>query len=155
MWAIHNIVGHPLMEILRIIGLRELGDWVHEVTLPKPQARFKAVCTEAVQYETEGLNFEWFGRQVVDLVDSGFFDCMRLRPLTSHEPWRVEGDITVCVELMMEDDMTFTLAANRGRADAYELRDLDLEEAVNVLEVVLSIDDLLPSYLSALGFSRA
>ena len=27
--ALHNIVGHPLMEISYILGLRRLGNWIH------------------------------------------------------------------------------------------------------------------------------
>lgn len=38
-WAVHNIVAHPLMEITRIISfnkLNNLGDMIHDLTLPKP-----------------------------------------------------------------------------------------------------------------------
>lgn len=27
--ALHNIVGHPLMEIAYILGLRRFGNWLH------------------------------------------------------------------------------------------------------------------------------
>ncbi len=27
--ALHNIIGHPFMEICYIFGLRRLGNWVH------------------------------------------------------------------------------------------------------------------------------
>ncbi len=27
--ALHNIVGHPLMEIAYILGQRRLGNWIH------------------------------------------------------------------------------------------------------------------------------
>jgi len=29
--ALHNIVGHPLMEIAYIFGLRRFGNWIHNV----------------------------------------------------------------------------------------------------------------------------
>ena len=34
-WALHNVVGHPVMGLLHLLGFRGAGDWVHEVTLPK------------------------------------------------------------------------------------------------------------------------
>jgi hypothetical protein len=27
--ALHNIIGHPVMEIAYIFGLRRLGNWIH------------------------------------------------------------------------------------------------------------------------------
>jgi hypothetical protein len=27
--ALHNIIGHPLMEVLYIFGFRRAGNWVH------------------------------------------------------------------------------------------------------------------------------
>jgi hypothetical protein len=29
--ALHNLIGHPLMELCYIFGLRRLGNWVHNV----------------------------------------------------------------------------------------------------------------------------
>jgi hypothetical protein len=37
-WAVHNLVGHPLMQALAWLGLRELGLWVHDATVPKPRS---------------------------------------------------------------------------------------------------------------------
>jgi len=34
-YTIHNIIGHPLMEIFNLIGMRKTGAWIHDVTLPK------------------------------------------------------------------------------------------------------------------------
>jgi hypothetical protein len=33
-WAIHNIIAHPLMELLGWIGLRRAGNWLHDKTVP-------------------------------------------------------------------------------------------------------------------------
>ena len=33
-YTIHNLIAHPLMEILHLIGMSELGDKVHDMTLP-------------------------------------------------------------------------------------------------------------------------
>jgi len=33
-FTIHNFIAHPIMEILHLIGLSELGDKVHDKTLP-------------------------------------------------------------------------------------------------------------------------
>lgn len=35
--SIHNLVGHPLMEIFTLLGLMRLADWIHDTTLP-PEA---------------------------------------------------------------------------------------------------------------------
>ena len=37
-WTIHNLLAHPLMEIIRIISLgklNNLGNWIHDQTLPQ------------------------------------------------------------------------------------------------------------------------
>ena len=33
-WAVHNLIGHPLMQILNTIGLSQLATKVHDNTLP-------------------------------------------------------------------------------------------------------------------------
>ena len=35
MQAVHNIIAHPLMEILSWIGLSNLGALIHDKTVPK------------------------------------------------------------------------------------------------------------------------
>jgi hypothetical protein len=34
-YTIHNVVGHPLMEIFSLLGMHERATWIHDVTLPK------------------------------------------------------------------------------------------------------------------------
>jgi len=34
-YSIHNMIGHPLMEVLHLIGLDAASRWIHDVTLPK------------------------------------------------------------------------------------------------------------------------
>ena len=33
-YTIHNLIAHPMMEVLHLVGLTELGDRVHDATLP-------------------------------------------------------------------------------------------------------------------------
>lgn len=33
-WTAHNVIAHPVSEILWQIGLVRLSDWVHDVTIP-------------------------------------------------------------------------------------------------------------------------
>ncbi len=33
-YAIHNLIGHPLSEILHLVGLEKASNWMHDVTLP-------------------------------------------------------------------------------------------------------------------------
>jgi hypothetical protein len=34
-WTLHNLVGHPLSEMLHLIGCERASEWVHDVTAPK------------------------------------------------------------------------------------------------------------------------
>jgi hypothetical protein len=34
-WAFHNLIAHPLMEILHWVGLSSLGDRIHSATAPR------------------------------------------------------------------------------------------------------------------------
>lgn len=33
-WIIHNLIAHPLMQILALLRLRRLALWIHDVTVP-------------------------------------------------------------------------------------------------------------------------
>ena len=35
-WMVHNLVGHPLMQVLAFFKLYAWSFWVHEATVPKP-----------------------------------------------------------------------------------------------------------------------
>jgi len=35
-WAIHNLIGHPLMQIFSWLHLKELGLKIHDATVPNP-----------------------------------------------------------------------------------------------------------------------
>lgn len=34
-WTLHNLVGHPLSEVLHLAYLPVASDWVHNVTIPE------------------------------------------------------------------------------------------------------------------------
>jgi len=34
-WAIHNLIGHPLMQILTWLGATKTALWIHDVTVPE------------------------------------------------------------------------------------------------------------------------
>jgi len=40
-WAIHNLIGHPLMQILSWLHLPALGIKIHDATVPYPRATGK------------------------------------------------------------------------------------------------------------------
>jgi hypothetical protein len=40
-WAFHNLIAHPLMEILNWVGLSSLGDRIHSATIPRPITKTK------------------------------------------------------------------------------------------------------------------
>ncbi len=37
-WAIHNLVGHPGLQVLAWLGMPKLGMRLHDVTVPRPKA---------------------------------------------------------------------------------------------------------------------
>ncbi len=34
-WTVHNLFAHPLSEVLWQLGLVNLSDWIHEITVPE------------------------------------------------------------------------------------------------------------------------
>ncbi|TXH10978.1 MAG: hypothetical protein E6R03_14820 [Hyphomicrobiaceae bacterium] len=36
-WTLHNVVGHPVSELLYQIGLMSVGNYVHDITVPEPE----------------------------------------------------------------------------------------------------------------------
>ena len=38
-WAVHNLIGHPGMQILAWLGLAKLGIALHDYTVPRPPPR--------------------------------------------------------------------------------------------------------------------
>lgn len=35
-WAFHNLVAHPLMQLMVWMGFRKSALWLHDITVPKP-----------------------------------------------------------------------------------------------------------------------
>lgn len=35
-WTLHNMVAHPLSELLHLGGFRCAADWLHDATVPAP-----------------------------------------------------------------------------------------------------------------------
>jgi len=33
-WTFHNVVAHPVSEIVHLVGLGRLSDWIHDSTIP-------------------------------------------------------------------------------------------------------------------------
>ena len=33
-YTLHNIIGHPMMEIFHLLGLEKAASWIHDATLP-------------------------------------------------------------------------------------------------------------------------
>ena len=38
-WAVHNLIGHPLLQVLSWLGFTKLGLRVHDRTTPRPRVR--------------------------------------------------------------------------------------------------------------------
>lgn len=39
-WMVHNLLGHPLMQIAALLGQYELAMWLHDVTAPRPLGKY-------------------------------------------------------------------------------------------------------------------
>lgn len=37
-WTLHNVVAHPLSEVLYLLGFERASNWVHDVTVPAHRA---------------------------------------------------------------------------------------------------------------------
>ena len=40
-WAVHNLFGHPIMQILAFFRCYKAAMWIHDVTVPKPKTTTK------------------------------------------------------------------------------------------------------------------
>lgn len=38
-WLVHNLVGHPVMQLLAVFRLYRWAFWVHDATVPRPRGR--------------------------------------------------------------------------------------------------------------------
>lgn len=36
-WALHNLIGHPLMQVFAFLRMHRAAMWVHDATIPKPR----------------------------------------------------------------------------------------------------------------------
>ena len=34
-WTLHNLVAHPLSELVYLIGFEQASNWIHDVTAPE------------------------------------------------------------------------------------------------------------------------
>ena len=34
-WTVHNLIGHPFMQLAYLVRAKRVGDWIHNSTLPK------------------------------------------------------------------------------------------------------------------------
>ena len=34
-YTVHNLIAHPLSEIVFLIGFKRLSNWIHDITLPQ------------------------------------------------------------------------------------------------------------------------
>lgn len=35
-WMMHNLIGHPMMQMFALMRLYKVAIWIHDVTIPKP-----------------------------------------------------------------------------------------------------------------------
>lgn len=54
-WALHNIIAHPICEILCIFRLFTIADWLHDALMPHDEDDYMAVCQQ-YELDKEDLN---------------------------------------------------------------------------------------------------
>ena len=37
-WSLHNIVAHPLSELVHLIGFERASNWIHDITAPEHES---------------------------------------------------------------------------------------------------------------------
>ena len=37
-WSLHNIVAHPLSELVHLIGFERASNWIHDITMPEHES---------------------------------------------------------------------------------------------------------------------
>lgn len=37
-WSLHNIVAHPLSEIIYLVGFERASNWIHDITTPEHES---------------------------------------------------------------------------------------------------------------------
>lgn len=65
MWAVHNMIIHPLMTILRVVSLfgtiekvEQVGEWLHDVTIPNEEVQAAAAADYLVHMAKQTLDRE-------------------------------------------------------------------------------------------------
>ena len=38
-WMLHNLIGHPLMQLFSLLGISKLGIMIHDKTIPRPKKK--------------------------------------------------------------------------------------------------------------------
>jgi hypothetical protein len=34
-WSIHNLIAHPLSELIYLLGFEQTSNWIHDITIPE------------------------------------------------------------------------------------------------------------------------
>jgi hypothetical protein len=37
-WSLHNLVAHPLSELVYLVGFKRASDWIHDATVPEHES---------------------------------------------------------------------------------------------------------------------
>lgn len=48
-WTVHNLIGHPLMQIFELLGMSKIATRVHDETLPSNRAFAKSTVERLIK----------------------------------------------------------------------------------------------------------
>ena len=37
-WSLHNVIAHPLSELIYLIGFERASNWIHDITVPEHES---------------------------------------------------------------------------------------------------------------------
>lgn len=150
MWAAHNIIAHPLMELMTWIGLGHFGDRLHDATCPTSDLK------------SSDEQWEHTVRAFTKVVQLGDFVSLTCRVPTTDLNWKMQ----YAPEAIEQGGREWLLEARLGRFDdtSYHISiegstkhydavfDLDLKSAIAIWTLLVLEDDLSMDKARSMGF---
>lgn len=78
-FAIHNLVGHPLMELAHLAGADRLAQAIHSLTLPEDLRDAGRLMLEVEAGEYFGPQSEWLSRREIEAATELYWDRVKAK----------------------------------------------------------------------------
>jgi hypothetical protein len=94
-WTAHNMVGHPVMEALHLLGFEKAGEWVHDITAPKVERQCMALEIVLEEEHDDGV----FPERTVARVEDGEVHIVYEKKSQGHEHWSSWQDMGATISV--------------------------------------------------------